>query len=272
MIDSRQNWLELGHDFISNEIVKSAEVTANCGAVSCTPYIQGYINGDFGILVWFWAICGEDAPREFRAILYSHAWSCADTTRDTKTAINIHAPHRGQHQGGSSMFVGVPDGVDNAKRMPLGSVGIPSVVRLQILNQSLSSRREVIDAFKARLCESVLVVRGPFADRKGDLLIPGRTMNPGKAPDNVIQDGAQIVDTFARNDAEALRNFLRDPEMIRNAILSAIRIELGFYSKRATFKEVPGLSIELINMLHCPIKPESGDFYTAHFNLSSAYA
>ena len=262
-LSASDDWLELSDNFISNEIVKTAKEVVSGEDGRCLPYLQSYMNGDFGILVWFWAIIRDSPPREYRAIFYSYAWASTDRSWDAKTSVNVHGTDDSQHQSGSSMLVGVPYTVQDTEKMLLGSCGIPSVVRLQVLNQSLSGRREILDAFKLGILKHGLVLTRGVGERKGNFIVD-RGINLPEPPNNIIQDSPQIVDTFARNDAEALRNVLGNPEMIRNTISFSIRVELGFYSKRCTFKECLGFDSELIDVYHCPVKPESGDFYTVH--------
>ena len=255
--------LELGDDFIPNEIVHSAEVVIGGKNASGMPYTQSYMNRDFGLLVWSGATLGKAAPREFCAILYSHSWTSNSVARTSKGPVEVHATDDSQHHGRSSVFVGIPHVVQNTEGVSLNSTSISSVVRLEVLNQVLSGRREVVNSFKGRLLKQILIARGVFSDRERDSLVNWRIKFP-QTPNNVVQNGPQIMDTFSRNNAQTLRNLFIDPEMKRNTILSTLRVELGFYSKRTTFKEVPSLSIELTDVFDCSIKPESGDFYTVH--------
>src|SRR5207245_10822459 len=114
----REDWLKLGDDFISDKLVKiDQEVTSDLPP-SRSSYVEGYINGEFDLCIWFNAAFGDSAPCEFRAILYDAPSS--DTGRLLQVITSqgdtmIHAAH----QVGSPMFVGIPQSVEDVDGMPV---------------------------------------------------------------------------------------------------------------------------------------------------------
>lgn len=266
-----EDWLELGDDFISDEIVQSTEIVIGrediYWASSC---VERYIQGAYGILVWFWV--RDDPMREYRAILYSDSF--INKIRPT-LHVKINDTKKDSRR---SMFVIIPQSAENADGVSLRSYGIRTLVRLQVLNQVASGRREIVNTFKLKAAKFGLIIgKRCFADREGDFVIvpkrPSGTMDAGETPDNIIHDRTQVMDTFARNDPEALRRLLDNPETKLKMLLSAFIVKLGDHTMRFIVKENANFALELIDMYHCPCESQTWDvFHIIHSDGDSAYA
>jgi hypothetical protein len=262
----REDWLKLGDDFVTDKIVQGLQTMDSHGSPCWPRFIEGYINRKFSIQVRFRSVFRDGRTQHFRAILYSAA---ANKPRAAYLDFfKGEGWYNSSHDSRSPMLVVIPETVEDIDVM---CCNIISVVRLQIFNQSSGGSREPTKPSEINSIGGVFVARPVITDRESNSLMNGAVDLP-QTPNDVIQNRTKVVDAISRDDPEAVRRLLINPEEKRKELLSSLRVTLGNHSERVSFEEGISFSSELVDVFLCPVEPEQGNFHVVHFNVPSTNA
>lgn len=260
-----KEWLKLCDDFISNEIVQREEECAGNHSASEFPYIQSYINREFGLEITYRLSIGEGYFCDFRTIV-----GCPSTN---VTSSNTHSSLRRQantslnssNENGEHMFVVVPQSVEDIQNVLF--VSIPSIIRLEVLNYGLGFSWdffEVTRLFIGKINEALRV----DIDRESKSTIGSRIMGLTKVPDDVIESSPKIMNSISHYEAKSIRWLPIYLETIGNYISRNILVFLGNHTVRVCFKEGFGFSLELLDVFPRPIDPRIGEFHIIAHTIS----
>ncbi|MDA0264807.1 MAG: hypothetical protein O3A93_11210 [Chloroflexi bacterium] len=244
MVNS-EKWLKLFDNFITDKVVQLQEEFSGIRSPCDLPvYLQDYLMGKVQLRIDLHVLRNGNT-HELKIMVQGHGTKpLADTTSlDIQHGViaNCCDNHRG------AMLVIVPESVENPERMVLR---IPSVVRLELLDnfQSLGGQERQGVGLVGEQGGEVFAMN---SYGKGNSV--RSSMFLSELPNNVIDHRPQVMNTFSENEPEASRSVFDNFDMDFEPIIINTRLDLGNHLVRGWFKEIPGYTVEIGDILPCPL-------------------
>lgn len=241
----RQEARELWDYFVCDNVVYAPE-KLQVNPLSQSGYLEQYLSGD----MWFEILFG------FRAAGYLHTM-CAILESFYPPTPSGEGGH-GQANGDACeepMFVGIPKQVQNRQ---LGILrGVPSVIRLNSLNDPNSVRQNVLRQSLEGL-DAGLAGVGEDGERR--LLVRLLSRQQGQLPREVIEGRAEVMNNVSEYDRE-LERWRRLRRELVDIVVDVLGIELTTESIWVAIDESSGFPFEFFKVFTRPLnlEPRTGD-------------
>lgn len=258
--------LKRGEYFVTNKVVKISEALGGRLPLGWSPFVKCYIEGDSVIELWFRLTSMEDNSCDFLAIM--KCATCHDSHRTNENSVNRPPIWQANNlpslwtdtrrfmedraDDRTSMFVIVPEAIKNPERMRVWV--IPSfvwLVGLETFNEVYGSLRETAERFqfsgKQRTCITNRKVKVP----QGCL---GTSRKVPKLPNQVVQNGTEVMDTITSDKTQIQWRLFPALHLNPQELIDSITVFLGHHFIMNTFKEPSGLTLEILQVLSCPVK------------------
>ena len=250
-----EEWLKLGDDFVTHKVVHLDEEFVGKMPSRWPIFVEGYLNGYFGLEVHWKVAVGERYSFQFLAV-FDGSCSQRACARSLPRGDNVeHVVDSGDIEGQVMLFF---------DREPVKDVEnvsfrvMPSLVRLKMLDKVYDLCTEAFlqsgEIFSPLLA---LVTREKVESKLTAGVLPPTL---SKAPNEVIENRAQIVDSISGNDSESQWWFPFNLEQGR-PLVEAVKLFWGDYTVRVGFEKRLGLAFELLDVLPCSLDPKVGKFY-----------
>ena len=267
-MDKSHKWLKLGEHFISNKVVKVSEALGGRLPLGWSPFVKCYLEEDSQVEIWIRVIGSQGESYNFLAIIESATHihgMVAKTTLQAGCPIgqqdslefrsNLCALVEGDNEDGTSVFVFVPESIENPEGMRTWV--IPSfvwLVGLETLNESYGTFREAIEQF-----QTLIKSFRSDAEREHYFIQSSlrQTRKVSKLPDNVIQDTTEIVDAISSNDAQAQWKLFPKLRFDPQKLIDSITIFLGHHFVWYAIEEPCDLSVEVVHVQLRPTKAQT---------------
>ncbi len=262
--------LKRGEHFVTNKVVKISDALGGKLPLGWSPFVESYIEGDHGFELWLRLTNAKGYSYDCLAVLKSVP--CGHTDGSTDRAANLNSTYQptiwqldsvhgacygdsytlrdDQHKGGASMFVIVPEAIENPERMRVWVV--PSFVRLvglETSNEVYSRLREAMELFLPSI-----KISATFVGRKSQITqfrLGASRQNP-KLPNKVVQNRTKVMDTIPNNKAQSQWRFFDTLHLIPLELINSITIYLGHHFFLRTSEVFSGLTLEIVQVLPCP--------------------
>ncbi len=267
-MEESHKWLKLGEHFISNKVVKVYEALGGRLPLGWSPFVKCYLEEDSQVEVWIRVIGSQGESYNFLAIIESASHMDGVVTEKSFQAgfpighqhtpgfgNNLCSLVEGDNEDGTSVFVFVPESIENPEGMRTWVV--PScvwLVGLETLNESYGTFREAIEQFQT-------LIKSFRSDAKREhysiQLSLWQTRKVSKLPDNVIQDTTEIVDAISGDDAQAQWKLFPKLRFDPQKLIDSITIILGHHFVWYTIEEPCDLSVEVVHVQLRPTKAQT---------------
>lgn len=253
-----KKWLQLCDDFVSDEIVQLEEECAGNHSASEFPYIESYINREFGLEVTYRLSVGERYFCDFRTIVGCPSANAASSNTHISLRRQANTSLNSSNENGEPMFVVVPQSVKDIQNVLF--VSIPSIVRLEVLNYGLGFSWDFFEVTRLFIGKINEAARADI-DRESKSTIGSRIMDLPQIPDDVIKCSSEVMDSISHNESKSGGGLPIYLKTIGDHIARNILIFLGNHTVRLCFKEEFGFSFELLDVFPRPLDPRIGEFH-----------
>ena len=206
---SREEWFKLTDNFISDEVVQlykdNADVFMPCDGLTMSPFVKDYLVGSMGVHAEYRMPLRNHESHKLRAVFQKAPSSEPHFTKaDRRGRLNTCLSETRCGENWCSVLVPIPQPIQNPERVLLG---IPSVVRLELLNESVSLGGESIEGLVTLAREVLRLLR----NREINTTFGFGTTCLTKTPHSVIHDGTKIMDAISKIEPQTGRHFKVDP-------------------------------------------------------------
>jgi len=259
--------LKFGEHFVTNKVVKISEALGGRLPLGWPPFVKCYIEGDSIIELRFRLTSPEGNSCDFLGIMkcttrFENHWP-PDINLTGKSSVwqsndlpSFEAESRRLMENRADdrtfMFVIVPEAIENPERMRVWVV--PSLIwliGLETLDEVYCSWREAIERFQFGGKLITLLI-----DRKAQVLqdFLGASRKAAKLPNHVIQYRAEIVDAVTSDKTQSQWRLFPTLHLDPQEFIDPITVFLGHHFMMNTVNKSSGLTLEVPQVLPCPIK------------------
>ncbi|MFC2024104.1 hypothetical protein ACFLTJ_00775 [Chloroflexota bacterium] len=267
MDNSLEKGCEFGEYFFTNKLVKVSEALGGRLPFGFSPFVKGYLEGESYIELRFRLIDALGNCCEFLAIVeVAPCMHCKivpsrgpmhsairQSCRLSESRGDLCAFMETQDEDGGSMFIIVPEAVENPERMKVWF--IPSLVFLVGLEFSKNVYYRLWEFIN--LVQAGLKSTGREANGKEQVTqIPfSKSFSLPKMPDEVIKNRPEIVNAISCKESQFCREFIGNLELVPQDLFSAITVFLGHHFMCYSFNEHIKATLKVIDAVVCPTKP-----------------
>ncbi|MCH8827276.1 MAG: hypothetical protein IIB16_10000, partial [Chloroflexi bacterium] len=222
---SREEWFKLTDNFISDEVVQlykdNADVFMPCDGLTMSPFVKDYLVGSMGVHAEYRMPLRNHESHKLRAVFQKAPSSEPHFTKaDRRGRLNTCLSETRCGENWCSVLVPIPQPIQNPERVLLG---IPSVVRLELLNESVSLGGESIEGL-VTLAREVPRLLG---NREINTTSGFGAACLAKLPHSVIHDRTKIMDAISKIEPQTAGDLLDSLHTILDLCIASMRFYLG---------------------------------------------